>query len=339
MGESRARRGAGKAKVTAQASSQAAAADGHTQPTHRRYLLAAGGAVLAAGLAWAGGAFNGWASQARSEPKVYGFRVVRVYDHDPKAFTQGLLWSNGSLFESTGLYGKSEVRELRLNDEQGTADVVRQTKLGPKDFGEGLVQWRGQLLQLLWRKGEGIRYYAKAGEDGYLKKAKRFRTPLSDGWGLESDGKSLLFTDSGSKIFYVDPETFNMQREVTVNDNGVDIEMVNELEMVGQELWANIFGNECLARIDPGSGSVTGWVTLNGILDRQRANAEAAAANRDPPDVLNGIAWDKERQRLFVTGKLWPKLYEIEITEAPAGFTLQRARELCIPKVNIFRQR
>mmetsp|Transcript_30398 Transcript_30398/g.55117 ORF Transcript_30398/g.55117 Transcript_30398/m.55117 type:complete len:172 (+) Transcript_30398:3-518(+) len=169
---------------------------------------------------------------------------------------------------------------------------------------------------------------------------KRARTPLSDGWGLDSYGQSLVMTDSGHELIFLDPETFELQRKVTVQDDGKIVEMVNELETIGDEIWGNIFGNDCLARIEPASGTVTGWVLLDGILDRARADAAAEAAGIEKPDVLNGIAWDADNKRLFVTGKLWPELYEIEIVELPTDDTrLAKARAMCIPTVNIFRMR
>eukprot|EP00930_Biecheleria_cincta_P036648 TRINITY_DN25112_c0_g1_i2.p1 TRINITY_DN25112_c0_g1~~TRINITY_DN25112_c0_g1_i2.p1 ORF type:complete len:212 (-),score=32.75 TRINITY_DN25112_c0_g1_i2:53-688(-) len=210
-----------------------------------------------------------------------------------------------------------------------------------EDLVEGLVHWKNSEL---WRKvleeSEGIRYQVQSGPDGKLKKLpERFQTPLSDGWGLAFDGKSFLLTDSGHELIFLEPETLRLEKKVDISDNGVLVEMVNELEWIGNELWGNVFGNECLARIDPASGAVTGWVLLEGIIDRRQAEAEARAAGREPPDILNGIAWDPEGQRLFVTGKLWPTLYEIEVTPAPPSLNLQRARDVCIPKTNIFRMR
>jgi len=272
-----------------------------------------------------------------SEPAVYTYRVVRRFQHDPNAFTQGLLWSNGSLFESTGLYGESTLRELQLGS-NGEVRVVRQLDLDRRDFGEGLVQKRGQLLQLLWRTGEGIRYYVQAGEHEQLRQAGRFRTPLNDGWGIEFDGENLVVTDSGHELIFLDPEDFRIKKRVSVTDNGKLIEMINELEMIGDELWGNIYGKDCLARIDKTSGSVTGWLVLNGILERQSAAAEAKAAGREGPDVLNGIAWDPDGKRIFVTGKLWPAMFEIQL-EPAREITLERARRMCIPTRNIFRLR
>jgi len=276
-------------------------------------------------------------SESVKEPTLYTYRVVNKYKHDPEAFTQGLLWSNGSLFESTGLYGRSSLRELQLGS-GGEVHIVRQLQLDRRDFGEGLVQRRGQFLQLLWRTGKGIRYEAQAGKDGRMVQSGTFRTPLGDGWGIEFDGEQLIVTDSGHDMIFLDAEDFSIKNRVSVTDDGKFIEMINELEMIGNELWANIYGTDCLARIDKTSGSVTGWLVLQGILDRQSAAAEAKAAGREGPDVLNGIAWDPEGKRIFVTGKLWPEMYEIKL-EPANGLTLERARRVCIPRTNIFRPR
>lgn len=271
-----------------------------------------------------------------SPPSVYGYRIVQRYAHDPLAFTQGLFWLNGSLYESTGLYGRSGVREVRLD-----GSVVREvlTPSKKEDFGEGLVNMgSGRLLQILWRTGRGYVWDARAGKDGDLRlKPPHFHTALSDGWGLEYDGTSLIVTDSGPDLFFLDPEDYSVRDKVVVEDDGRPVEMVNELELIEGELWANIFGNECLARIDPKTGKVKAWVLLDGIIDRAAEEQAAKKARRQPPDVLNGIAWIPEERRLLVTGKLWPSLFEIELQPAPVD--LVEARSRCIPKVNIFRRR
>ncbi|CAE7942810.1 Znfx1, partial [Symbiodinium sp. KB8] len=290
------------------------------QPSSRRIATALGVAAVVAVAGLAGKQlFHTSTESGRSfsgDPKIYGFDVVETYPHDPEAFTQGLLWANGSLYESTGLYGRSSIREFQLGP-GGEVRLMRKLELDGRDFGEGLVQRRGQLLQLLWRRGEGIRYRARAGEGGQLKKAGKFRTPLNDGWGIEAHENQLILTDSGHELITLD-ENFEVVRRVPVNDAGAFVEMVNELEMVGEELWANVYGTECLARIDTESGSVTGWVLLHGLLEKERANWRAGDAGSEAPDVLNGIAWDAASKRLFVTGKLWSQLYEIQVKPSQA---------------------
>jgi len=270
------------------------------------------------------------------EPLVYSYRVVQRYRHDPKAFTQGLLWLNGSLYESLGLYGRSAVREVRLVG-NGGYKVLREVALGAQDFGEGLLHFRGELLQLQWRRPDVYRFSALAGEGGHLerKAGLDFKTPLKDGWGFATDGEVLIATDSGHDLFHIDPTNFEIRRSVPIMDGGRAVDMVNELEMIDGEIWGNVFGKECIARIDPSTGVVRGWVDLTGILDRHRASADAAAKGLEPPDVLNGIAWDPEGRRLFVTGKLWPRLFEIEVVPHPT-LTLAQARKRCIPEVNLF---
>lgn len=274
----------------------------------------------------------------KEEPLVYGFRVARKYRHDPTSFTQGLVWANGSLYESTGLYGRSLVREVRL--EGNNSVVVREVGQDRSDFGEGLIHWRGELLQLLWHTGQGRRYSAQAGEGGHLKKLlpDSFRTPRSDGWGLATDGEMLYMTDSGSKVFTLDPETYAQRAVVTVSDGGEPVEMLNELEVIDGDLWANIFGNECLARIAlDGTGSVLGWAVLDGMFNWKKARAQAKRAKRDLPDVMNGIAWDAEARRLFLTGKFWPLLYEVELVPN-ASMSVDEVRRRCLPTRNIFHE-
>eukprot|EP00928_Gymnodinium_smaydae_P041368 TRINITY_DN28008_c0_g1_i1.p1 TRINITY_DN28008_c0_g1~~TRINITY_DN28008_c0_g1_i1.p1 ORF type:complete len:378 (+),score=38.66 TRINITY_DN28008_c0_g1_i1:56-1135(+) len=285
----------------------------------------------------------------RAEPAVFGFRVVKRYRHDPEAFTQGLLWLNGSLYESLGLYDKSAVRELQLVDAASSEDksvgsaigemrVVREVRNAPHEFGEGLVHvGDGELMQLLWRVSDVVRYSARPGEGGHLERRhKGSRTSLTDGWGLEFDGTSLLATDSGPDVYFLDPETLAQQRSIRVQDEGRTIEMVNELELIDGELFANIFGSECVAKISPATGSVIAWIDLTGLLDRRKASEAARKRGLAAPDVLNGIAWDPSSRRLFVTGKLWPRLYEIELV--PSNLTLTEMRDRCIPQRNFFRQ-
>eukprot|EP00929_Paragymnodinium_shiwhaense_P038133 TRINITY_DN20202_c0_g1_i1.p1 TRINITY_DN20202_c0_g1~~TRINITY_DN20202_c0_g1_i1.p1 ORF type:complete len:343 (-),score=25.44 TRINITY_DN20202_c0_g1_i1:771-1799(-) len=278
-----------------------------------------------------------------ADPSLYTFRVVQKYTHDRQAFTQGLLWLNGSFYESTGLYGRSGVREFVLGPPNGTrprvSRVVRQGKIPAKDFGEGLVHvGAGELLQLTWRSNIGHRWNVQAGEHGHLKRMENgFKTPLGDGWGLEFDGTSLVATDSGTDIFLIDPKSMELRKRITVTDGGTPVEMLNELEIVEGELWANIFDKECIARVDLQTGVVTGWVDLTGILDRQASARAAKKRGVDPPDVMNGIAWDAESRRLFVTGKLWPLMFEVELV--PSDMGLEEMRKRCLPTVNVFRQR
>lgn len=282
-------------------------------------------------------AFIAWATQQwRREPLVYGYRIVKRYDHDPAAFTQGLLWLNGSMYESVGLYGKSAVREVRLL-EDGGYEVVRETKIDPNDFAEGLTYHQGELVQLLWRVPDVYHYSVASGPDGHLERKinKRSKTQLKDGWGLESDGSKLYATDSGSYIHHLDPTTLKTLKSVQIKDGEKVIEMANELELVDGELWANMFGSDCIARVSPETGLVRGWIDFTGLLDKQKEHRLAKQNGRDPPDVFNGIAWDASSRRLFVTGKNWPNLYEVEVVLGDSS-SLDDVRSRCIPPRNIF---
>lgn len=277
--------------------------------------------------------FHGKEEDHVTSPVVYTYRIIQKYRHDPGAFTQGLLWLNDSIYESTGLYGRSSVRELQLQGAK--AKVTRRLDLAPQQFGEGLAYWRGELLQLLWRTGEGLRYSVRPGSGGHLQPlpSRGFWTPLKDGWGLTTDETRglLLATDSGHDVFFLDPENLSLNRSLSVTDNGSFVEMLNELEVIDGELWANVFGKDCLARIDLESGSVVGWVLLTGL----RSLLAPSASSRERPDVLNGIAWDEQTRRLLVTGKLWPLLFEIEVVPT-TNISLAEARSSCLPTRNIF---
>ena len=224
-----------------------------------------------------------------------GFRVVASFPHDPLAFTQGLLFREGRLYESTGLEGRSTLREVALQ----TGEVLRQHALAPQDFAEGLAHLEGRLYQLTWKSGRAFVYDAAtlqpAGELSYE----------GEGWGLTDDGRSLIQSDGSATLRFRDPHTFAVQRTVTVTDEGRAVPYLNELEYVKGEVWANVWLSDRIARIDPASGRVTGWVDLAGLPLPEHRHGEE--------DVLNGIAYDAAEDRLFVTGKLWSRLYEIRI--------------------------
>merc|ERR1712048_949686 len=185
--------------------------------------------------------------------------------------------------------------------------------------------------------GRGNRFSVSPGDPGHLTHKTHFKTPLSDGWGLEFDGTSLLATDSGPDVYFLDPSTLEIQRSVRVEDEGRVVEMVNELELIDGELWANIYGMDCIARIDPSTGVVSGWVVLTNILSPEEEfelKRATISAKADP--ILNGIAFDASSRRLFVTGKLWPRLYQIDVV--PSNISIEEARHLCIPKRNLARE-
>ena len=226
---------------------------------------------------------------------TYGYTVVRTLPHDPTAFTEGLFILDGQLYEGTGLVGKSEVRRADL----GTG-VVQQRRVLPEPyFGEGISIVGNRLYELTWKHGKAFVYDAKtfAPVDTF--------SYAGQGWGLTTDGTSLYMTDSTARIRVLDPKTFAVQRTIDVNDGGSPVSMVNELEWYKGELLANVWQSSQIARIDPKTGAVTGWIDLTGILAPADKNGEE--------DVLNGIAYDAAADKLYVTGKNYSKLYQIAI--------------------------
>ena len=228
---------------------------------------------------------------------TYTYEVVQSYPHDPKAFTQGLVWREGTLFESTGQVGQSNIREVELT----TGRVIRQQDLAPPHFGEGIVLLGDQLFQITWTSGKAFVYdrasFKRTGEFSYE----------GEGWGLTTDGSAIVMSNGTPTIVWRDPTTFAVQKSITVTDHGTPVSQLNELEWVKGEIWANVWQSEQIARIDPATGEVTGWIDLAGILP--------AMDKTGSEDVMNGIAYDAARDRLFVTGKLWSRLYEIRLKQ------------------------
>jgi glutamine cyclotransferase len=226
---------------------------------------------------------------------VQTYRIKNTYPHDSSAFTQGLVYTDGVLYESTGLRGRSSLRRVALE----TGNVLQQTSLLPEYFGEGIAVLGDRIYQLTWTTGVGFIYDKKT-----LALLREFRYGI-EGWGMTHDGKSLIVSDGSSTLYYWDPQTLREVKRLTVTEGGKPVPNLNELELVEGEIYANIWQQDRIARISPETGKVTGWIDMKGLLAlRDRQGSE---------DVLNGIAYDPERKRLFVTGKLWPKLFEIEI--------------------------
>ena len=230
--------------------------------------------------------------------KLYDYKVKGVYPHSTSALTQGLFVSNGSLIESTGEYGASTLRRVELK----SGKVLDQKELGVDYFGEGAVELNGKIYQLTWREGVAFVYDAKT-----LKKIKEFRYS-GEGWGLATDGKILYMSDGTFTIYKIDPETFKILGSINVMAKSSRVWMLNELEWVEGELWANVFTEDYIVRIDPSSGKVQGIINLEGILP-------LADRGYDEEEVLNGIAYDSISKKIYVTGKKWNKLFEIEISE------------------------
>ncbi|HYC68362.1 glutaminyl-peptide cyclotransferase [Brevundimonas sp.] len=233
------------------------------------------------------------------EPVFYGYQVVRVRPHDREAFTQGLAYVGGILFESTGRY-PSTVRRVRLDD----GVVEQRVELSPDLFGEGLTEIDGRLITLTWHDGKGFVWNAAD-----LSRLGEF--PLEgEGWGLTDDGRRLIVSDGTPVLRFLDPATMTETGRVQVTFRGRPLPRLNELEWIDGEVWANVWTQDAIVRIDPATGVVTGVVDLTGLLP-DRTGMQPA------DDVLNGIAWDSAGRRLFVTGKNWPSLFEIRLTEAP----------------------
>jgi glutamine cyclotransferase len=223
-------------------------------------------------------------------------RVVRVFPHDPEAFTQGLVYLDGFLYEGTGLNGRSSIRKVRLEN----GEVLQIRKLDPQYFGEGIAIVGNSLFELTWETEVGFVYDRTSFE-----RTGTF-TYKGEGWGLTYDGRHLIMSDGTSSLRFIDPGTRKEVSRVQVRDAGRPVERLNELEYVKGEVFANVWQAERIARISPKTGQVLGWIDLSGLLNTR----EAASV-----DVLNGIAYDAQQDRLFVTGKLWPKLFEIKVVE------------------------
>ena len=232
-------------------------------------------------------------------PPVEVFEVVQTYPHDPEAFTQGLVYVDGRLFESTGRF-PSTVREVNLED----GAVIARADLDMSYFGEGLTEMDGRLYSITWRNEEGFVW----DRDALTAPVESF-TYEGEGWGLTDDGESLILSDGTPVIRFLDPETFAVEREITVTFRGRPVSRLNELEWIDGQIFANLWTQDLIARIDPETGVVVGVIDLTGLLPEE--------ARTDPADdVLNGIAWDEEGRRLFVTGKNWPTLFEIRLIPA-----------------------
>jgi glutamine cyclotransferase len=253
-------------------------------------LVAAATAIAVVSLTTAAGADR----RQHARAPVQGYRVVHVYPHDPDAFTQGLEFADGLLYEGTGLNGQSSIRKVRLEN----GEVLQIKNLDPHYFGEGITLWGRTLVQLTWQSGVAFVYDRESFEP-----VRRF-TYQGEGWGLTHDATHLIMSDGSEYLRFLDPGTFRETRRLLVRDGSTPVPRLNELEYVRGEILANVWQTDRIARISPATGRVAAWVDLRGLLDRR----DALGTN-----VLNGIAYDSARNRLFVTGKLWPKLFEITI--------------------------
>ena len=243
------------------------------------------------------------ATRADSTPE-YGYQVIHTYHHDPTAFTQGLFYLNGVLYEGTGIEEQSSIRKVKLE----TGEVLQKREVPGQYFGEGIVNWKDRLLEITWKAQEGFIYDLNSFEP-----KGKFEYP-GEGWGLTQDGKRIIMSDGTAQLRFWDPETLKETGRVTVTDQGQPVVNLNELEWIKGEVYANIWQTERIARIDPASGRVVGWIDLSGLLSpSDRVEGPMST------DVLNGIAYDAAHDRLFVTGKRWPKLFEIKLVRKSAA--------------------
>ncbi len=233
-------------------------------------------------------------------PRRYGYTVVRAHPHDPDAFTQGFLHHGGLFYEGTGRYGASTLRTV----DPGTGKVLRMAKLPPTVFGEGIALHDGRIIQLTWRAGAGIVFDLDT-----FRPIRTFRYP-GEGWGITHDGARFIMSDGTAELRFWDLSTFRETGRVTVRDRGEPVERLNELEYIKGEVFANVWLTDRIARIDPDSGCVTGWIDLAGLRP---------SGLRGKGEVLNGIAYDQAGDRLFVTGKNWPAVFEIRPAPAPGA--------------------
>jgi len=228
------------------------------------------------------------------------YRIIHTYPHDSRAYTQGLIYADGHLYESTGLNGRSSLRMEDLT----TGRVLQSATVPEQYFAEGLAAWGSTLVQLTWQSHIAFVY------DRFSFRLLRTLHYDCDGWGLTADSKNLILSDGTAEIRFFDPATFQEVRHIYVSDHGQPVTDLNELEYIHGQIYANVWHTDRIARISPESGRVLGWINLAGLL--------APGEVSDPEAVLNGIAYDPVHDRLFVTGKLWPKLFEIKVVPAPA---------------------
>jgi len=259
-------------------------------------------AVLAAALACSEPLTGGQAAQSGEEPAadsapVYSYQVVNTWPHDGEAYTQGLVFHDGQLFESTGLRGSSSLRRVELK----TGKVKKKIEVAREYFAEGLTIFRDKIFQLTWQSKKGFVYdlkkFKQEGEFSYE----------GEGWGLTHDGHSLILSDGTNRIRFLDPVSFQVQRTISVFDQGQPLTQLNELEYINGEIYANVWKTDRIVRIDPTTGKINAWVDMTGLHHQ--------GPDDNMENCLNGIAYDAEGGRLFVTGKRWPSLYEIRLVK------------------------
>jgi glutaminyl-peptide cyclotransferase len=253
---------------------------------------------LCSGLSAAGADAPLMSEDARP-PAVLAYEIVKIWPHDRGAFTQGLIYRDGFLYESTGLNGRSSLRKVALE----TGEVVQHETVAKKYFAEGLTDWKNRLIQITWQSRIGFAYDLKT-----FKPAGQFNYP-GEGWGITHDSKRLIMSDGTSTLRFLDPETYAQIGTLDVTYQGKPLANLNELEYVRGRIFANVWQSNSIVVIDPGSGRVSAQLDLAGLLNAEDRSLAV--------DVLNGIAYDARRDHLFITGKLWPKMFEIKLGKTP----------------------
>ena len=236
-------------------------------------------------------------STKTNETHNFSYKIINIYPHDTKAFTQGLVILNGTLYEGTGLNGQSSLRKVELE----TGKIIKIRNLSSDFFGEGVTIFNDRIIQLTWRSNVGFVYNIDTFE---LIEQFNYST---EGWGFTHNGMNLIMSDGTATLYFLDPKTFEVIDQIDVFDYNGPVVRLNELEYINGEIYANVWQTDRIAIISPSSGRVTGWINLSGLLNNEVANESAG--------VLNGIAYDADFERLLVTGKFWPKLFEIELVE------------------------
>ncbi len=235
-------------------------------------------------------------NKTQSSPvPVYGYKIINVYPHDKTAFTEGLVYDGKILYESTGLYNNSTLRQVDLT----TGRILKLYKLPDEFFGEGLTLWKDQLIQLTWQSGIGFVYNNKS-----FNQTRSF-SYSGEGWGITSDGRQLIMSDGSDTLYFLNPDTLEEIGSIRVRENGNPVNQLNELEYIKGKVYANVYLTSRIAIISPETGEVTGRIDLQGLVDREDQLGDI--------DVLNGIAYEADKDLLLVTGKFWPELFEIKI--------------------------
>ncbi|MBI5099363.1 MAG: glutaminyl-peptide cyclotransferase [Nitrospirae bacterium] len=238
------------------------------------------------------------ASSKSSSTPVFTYTIINTYPHDFHAFTQGLVFNDGLMYEGTGLKGQSTLRSIKLE----TGKILKVRKLSEEFFGEGITVYGNKIIQLTWQSHIGFIY-----DKDSFKLLKTFQYS-TEGWGITHDGKQLIMSDGSANLYFLNPETLKETRRIEVRDQNNLVIRLNELEYINGEIFANVWMTSRIAKIDPQTGRVTGWINLDGLSPFNGRDERTR--------VLNGIAYDAKNDRLFVTGKLWPKLFEIKLVPA-----------------------